>query len=181
MKIIKTSIPDVCIIEPTVLEDERGLFFECYNEEILNKVSHYKTNFVQENHSFSKANILRGLHYQIKKSQGKLLRVVNGKIYDVAVDLRKNSPTFKHWVGEFISSENKRSIWIPPGFAHGFYVISTSADVIYKVTEPYTPEYERTIAWNDMTLNISWPINTQPILSAKDQQGKPLSEAEVFS
>jgi len=180
MRIIKTSIPDICKIEPDVYIDERGFFYECYNENILKNHLNQKLNFVQENHSYSNTNVLRGLHYQIKKPQGKLLRVTSGKIFDVAVDLRKKSPTYKKWTGEIISADNKHVLWIPPGFAHGFYVVSDSADVIYKVTEPYAPEYERTLAWDDPELNISWPLKSEPILSEKDKVGKTLEQCEVY-
>ncbi len=180
MKIILAEIPDVLIIEPQLFQDERGFFFEAFN---LKKFTYYTSinvNFVQDNHSYSKKNVLRGLHYQIIQPQGKLVRAVVGSIFDVAVDIRKTSPTFGKWVGYEISAENKRQIWIPPGFAHGFLVLSEFAEVLYKTTDYYSPQGERTILWNDADLNINWQISHQPIISAKDAAGTPLQTAEVF-
>ena len=181
MKIISTEIPDVLIIEPQVFHDNRGLFFESFNLKKFTDKTGIDVNFVQDNHSYSKQHVLRGLHYQIIQPQAKLVRAVVGTIFDVAVDIRKNSPTFGQWVGYEISAENKRQIWIPSGFAHGFVVISDTAEVLYKTTNYYSPQGERTILWNDPDLNIDWKINTQPIISTKDADGKPFNMAEVFS
>lgn len=181
MKIISAEIPDVLIIEPPVFQDERGFFFEAFNFKQFTAKTSINVNFVQDNHSYSKQNVLRGLHYQIVQPQGKLVRAVVGNIFDVAVDIRKSSPTFGEWVGYEISAENKRQIWIPPGFAHGFVVLSEVAEVLYKTTDYYAPQGERTILWNDVDLNINWQIATPPILSAKDAAGKSLQIAEVFS
>lgn len=181
MKIISTEIPDVLIIEPQIFHDNRGLFFESFNLKKFIDKTGINVNFVQDNHSYSKQHVLRGLHYQITQPQAKLVRTVVGSIFDVAVDIRKNSPTFGKWVGSEISAENKRQIWIPSGFAHGFVVISDTAEVLYKTTNYYSPQGERTILWNDADLNINWKIKTQPIISTKDADGKPFSMAEVFS
>lgn len=180
MKIITTPISDILLIQPRVFEDERGFFLESYQK---NRFAEAGINavFVQDNHSKSYHGILRGLHYQIKQPQGKLLRVIAGEIYDVAVDIRRSSPTFGKWFGTYLSSENKHLLWVPAGFAHGFYVTSPEAELLYKSTDYYLPAWERTIAWNDPTLNISWPLpGEQPILSAKDKEGKFFTEAEVF-
>lgn len=181
MKIISTEIPDVLILEPQVFRDNRGSFFESFNLKKFTENTGIDVNFVQDNHSYSKQHVLRGLHYQIVQPQAKLVRAVVGNIFDVAVDIRKNSPTFGKWVGYEISAENKRQIWIPSGFAHGFVVISEAAEVLYKTTDYYSPQGERTILWNDTDLNIDWQINAQPIISTKDADGKPFDMAEVFS
>ena len=180
MKIISAEIPDVLIIEPQVFHDDRGFFFEAFNLEKFTDKTGININFVQDNHSYSKHNVLRGLHYQILQPQGKLVRAVVGTIFDVAVDIRKSSPNFGKWVGYEISAENKRQIWIPPGFAHGFVVMSSFAEVLYKTTDYYAPQGERTILWNDADLSIDWHVNTSPIISAKDETGKPFKRAEVF-
>ncbi|MDB9529103.1 dTDP-4-dehydrorhamnose 3,5-epimerase [Oscillatoria sp. CS-180] len=181
MKIIPTEIPEVLIIEPQVYGDHRGFFMESFNQKQFQDKTEIICHFVQDNHSRSKGGILRGLHYQIKSPQGKLLRVVNGEIFDVAVDIRRNSPTFRQWVGVVLSAENYRQLWVPEGFAHGFYVVSDSADVLYKTTDYYAPQHERTIMWNDEDLGIAWPIgDKEPVLSAKDQKGDRLRAAEVF-
>ncbi|MBE9215525.1 dTDP-4-dehydrorhamnose 3,5-epimerase [Plectonema cf. radiosum LEGE 06105] len=180
MKIISAEIPDVLIIEPQVFHDDRGFFFEAFNFKKFTEKTSINLNFVQDNHSYSKQNVLRGLHYQIQQPQGKLVRAVVGSIFDVAVDIRKSSPTFGKWVGYEISALNKRQIWIPPGFAHGFVVLSEVAEVIYKTTDYYAPQGERTILWNDRDLDINWQINTSPIISAKDAVGQPLKMAEIF-
>ena len=180
MNIIKTKIPDVIILEPSVYGDERGFFFESFNENQFNELTGLECRFVQDNHSRSVTNILRGLHYQIKQPQGKLVRVVNGEVFDVAVDIRKSSPTFGQWVGEHLSAENKRMLWVPPGFAHGFVVLTETADFLYKTTDYYAPDYERCIIWNDTALGIDWPITGEPILSGKDQSGEVFADAEVF-
>lgn len=181
MKIIQTEIPDVLLIEPDVFGDERGFFYESYNERAFWEKISILERFVQDNHSHSAKNVLRGLHYQIKQPQGKLVRVVVGSVFDVAVDLRKSSNTFGQWVGMHLSAENKQQLWIPAGFAHGFVVLSDYAEFLYKTTDYYTPQYERCILWNDPDLAIAWPIQSEPVLSAKDRSGKLLREAEVFA
>lgn len=181
MKFTPTAISDVILIEPEVFGDERGFFIETYHAERFANAG-IPALFVQDNHSRSRAGILRGLHYQIHQPQGKLVRVVLGEVFDVAVDLRRISPTFGKWVGHLLSAENKLQLWIPPGFAHGFYVLSEWADVVYKVTDFYAKQWERTLIWNDPDLRVSWPIpnGEHPILSAKDSEGKRLTEAETF-
>ena len=180
MQAIPTAIPDVLIIEPKVFGDARGFFFESYNERAFALATGLKLNFVQDNHSRSAQGVLRGLHYQIRQPQGKLVRVVRGSVFDVAVDVRRSSPTFGKWVGVELSEDNHRQLWVPPGFAHGFLVTSASADFLYKTTDYYAPEHERCIAWNDPAIGIRWPLEGEPRLSAKDQQGLPLAQAEVF-
>ncbi|OCQ89596.1 dTDP-4-dehydrorhamnose 3,5-epimerase [Oscillatoriales cyanobacterium USR001] len=181
MNIISTAIPEVIIIEPRVFGDDRGFFFESFNHRNFTEKTGVNADFVQDNHSKSAKNVLRGLHYQMQQPQGKLLRVAVGEIFDVAVDIRKNSPTFGQWVGYSLSAENKRQLWVPAGFAHGFLVVSEIAEVLYKTTEYYAPEHERCILWNDPDLAIAWPLaDANPILSAKDQAGKTLKTAEVF-
>lgn len=181
MKVIPTAIPDVLIIEPQVFGDERGFFMESFNERRFAELTGVKTDFVQDNHSRSAKNVLRGLHYQIQQPQGKLVRVVSGEVFDVAVDIRKSSPTFGKWVGVSLSAENKRQLWIPEGFAHAFVVTSESADFLYKTTDYWAPEHERSILWNDPAIGIEWPLDVKPLLSAKDQEGKLLADAEVFA
>lgn len=181
MKVIPTKIPDVLLIESTVFGDERGFFFESFNEKRFAEVTGKTVKFVQDNHSKSARGVLRGLHYQIQQPQGKLVRVVAGEVFDVAVDLRKSSPTFGQWVGAILSAENKRQMWIPEGFAHGFVVTSNTAEFLYKTTDYWAPEHERCIAWNDPAIGIDWPVNGAPILSAKDQKGLLLADAEVFA
>ena len=180
MDIIKTKIPDVLILEPKVFGDDRGFFFESFNEHALLDRAGIKTRFVQDNHSKSTKNVLRGLHYQIKQPQGKLVRVVVGEVFDVAVDLRRESPNFGEWVGIHLSAENKRQFWVPPGFAHGFLVLSAAAEFLYKTTDYYAPEHERSLLWNDRDLGIDWPLEGDPILSVKDQSGVRFKDAEVF-
>ncbi|GAB1542972.1 dTDP-4-dehydrorhamnose 3,5-epimerase [Scytonema sp. NUACC21] len=180
MNIILTDIPEVFIIEPKVFQDERGFFFEAFNHQTFTEKTGIFANFVQDNHSFSKQNVLRGLHYQIQQPQGKLIRAIAGTIFDVAVDIRKSSPTFGQWVSCELSSLNKRLLWIPPGFAHGFVVLSEIAEVLYKTTDYYAPSGERCIIWNDLDLAIDWPLTSPPILSAKDASGKSLQTADVF-
>jgi dTDP-4-dehydrorhamnose 3,5-epimerase len=175
------AIPDVVLIEPKVFGDERGFFFESFNQKRFEEAIGKPVQFVQDNHSRSAKNVLRGLHYQIQHPQGKLVRVVQGEVFDVAVDLRKSSPTFGKWVGEILSADNKRQLWIPEGFAHGFVVLSDTAEFLYKTTDYYAPAYERCILWNDQVLKIEWPVGIQPILSAKDCQGKAFVDAEVFA
>ena len=181
MKVTPTSIPSVLLIEPRVFGDTRGFFFESFNQRAFNLATGLDVNFVQDNHSRSSKGVLRGLHYQIQQPQGKLIRVVRGSVFDVTVDLRKSSPTFGQWVGVELAEDNHRQLWIPPGFAHGFYVLSDSADFLYKTTDYYAPEFECSLIWNDPTIGIEWPLNTQPIISTKDAQGKKLADAEVFS
>ncbi|UOB05201.1 dTDP-4-dehydrorhamnose 3,5-epimerase [[Acidovorax] ebreus] len=181
MKATPLTIPDVILIEPKVFGDERGFFFESFNQAQFEQAIGKSVQFVQDNHSRSAKNVLRGLHYQIQQPQGKLVRVVQGEVFDVAVDLRKRSKTFGQWVGEILSAENKRQLWIPEGFAHGFVVLSYTAEFLYKTTDYYAPAHERCILWNDETLAIHWPAGIQPILSAKDAQGKAFVDAEVFA
>lgn len=180
MKVTPTSLPDVLLIEPQVFGDERGFFFESFNERVFAEKTGIQPKFVQDNHSRSPKNVLRGLHYQIKQPQGKLVRVVSGEVFDVAVDLRKNSPTFGKWTGTNLSAENKRMLWVPEGFAHGFLVLSEVADFIYKTTSYYAPVHERCIAWSDPDIGIQWPLAGDPVLGAKDRSGKRLRDAEVF-
>jgi dTDP-4-dehydrorhamnose 3,5-epimerase len=181
MKATPLRIPDVIILEPKIFGDERGFFFESFNQKIFAQTAGVTLAFVQDNHSKSVKGVLRGLHYQIKQPQGKLVRAVSGEIFDVAVDVRKNSPTFGQWVGERLSAENKKQMWVPVGFAHGFVVISETAEVLYKATDYYAPEHERCIAWNDATLGIAWPDIKDLSLSAKDKLGASLMAAEVFN
>jgi dTDP-4-dehydrorhamnose 3,5-epimerase len=180
MKVIQTSIPDVLIIEPKVFGDPRGFFFESYNERQFAEGTGLSPVFVQDNHSRSARGVLRGLHYQVRQPQGKLVRVVRGSAYDVAVDVRRKSATFGRWVGVALSEENQLQLWVPPGFAHGFVVTSESADFLYKATDYYAPEHERCIAWNDPAIGIEWPLQEAPKLSAKDAAGASLADAEVF-
>jgi len=181
MKIIETSIPEVKIIEPTVYGDERGFFMETWQQEKFEKLVCPRV-FVQDNHSKSSHGILRGLHYQTENTQGKLVRVVAGEVYDVAVDMRKSSPNFGKWVGVLLSAENKRQLWVPEGFAHGFYVTSETAEFVYKCTDYYNPNHEHTLLWNDQELNISWPIKDgeEPLLSSKDELGLEFKSAVYF-
>jgi len=177
MNIVKTAIPDVLILEPHLFGDERGFFYESFNQKVWQEITGLHTIFVQDNHSRSGRNVLRGLHYQIQQPQGKLVRVVAGEVFDVAVDIRIGSPTFGRWVSAELSAENKRMLWIPEGFAHGFLVLSEFAEVLYKATDYWAPQYERTIIWNDPDLAIVWPLHNQPILSDKDSKGLTFKEA----
>lgn len=181
MKTTILAIPEVILFEPRVFGDDRGYFFESFNQRVFDEAVGRRVNFVQDNHSRSARNVLRGLHYQIQQPQGKLVRVVAGSVFDVAVDLRRSSPTYGKWVGEILSAENKRQLWVPEGFAHGFVVLSESADFLYKTTDYYSPEHERCIAWNDPALAIDWPIGAAPVVSAKDAQGKSFESAQSFS
>ena len=182
MKVRSLSIPDILLIEPKVFMDDRGFFFESFNQADFEKRTNLSPIFVQENHSRSIKGVLRGLHYQLPpKAQDKLLRVVKGEIFDVVVDIRKESSTFGKWVGEILSGKNKTQIWIPKGFAHGFLVVSESAEIIYKTTEEYALQYERCIIWNDPKLNIDWGLKGEPILSNKDKKGESINNAEIFS
>ena len=181
MKVERLAIPDIVMIEPKLFGDDRGFFFESFNHKRFEEAISRRVSFVQDNHSRSVRGVLRGLHYQIKEPQGKLVRVIAGEVFDVVVDLRKGSQTFGRWVGEVLSEANKKQLWIPEGFAHGFVVLSESADFLYKTTEYYAAQYERCRAWNDPTLKIDWQIQETPIVSAKDAQGLSLQEAEVFT
>jgi dTDP-4-dehydrorhamnose 3,5-epimerase len=180
MQVVKTAIPDVLILEPKVFGDDRGFFFESYNQQTFQKLTGVKADFVQDNHSKSAANVLRGLHYQIEQPQGKLVRVTSGEVFDVAVDIRRQSATFGKSVGVLLSAENKRQLWVPPGFAHGFVVLKDNTEFLYKTTDYYAPQHERCICWDDPAIGIEWPIAQAPILSGKDQLGVALSDAEVF-
>ena len=181
MNITPTAIPDVLLIEPKVFDDERGFFFESFNHAKFEAAIGRQVKFVQDNHSKSAKNVLRGFHYQIQQAQGKLVRVVQGEVFDVAVDIRKDSPTFGRWVGEVLSADNNKQLWVPEGFAHGFLVLSDTAEFLYKTTDYYASEFERSIIWNDPTMDIKWPINGEPILSAKDQQAKTLATEKHFA
>lgn len=181
MQTTRLAIPDVILIEPKVFGDDRGFFFESFNQRAFNEATGTDHQFVQDNHSRSSKGVLRGLHYQIQQPQGKLVRVVQGAVFDVAVDIRKSSPTFGQWVGEELSADNHRQLWVPPGFAHGFVVLSETAEFLYKTTDYYAPQYERCIAWNDAVLAIDWHFPDEPRLSAKDAQGLGLVQAEVFA
>jgi dTDP-4-dehydrorhamnose 3,5-epimerase len=180
MRVIRTEIPEVVLLEPRVFGDERGFFFESYNRRTFREATGVDAEFVQDNHSRSARNVLRGLQYQIRRPQGKLVRCIAGEIFDVAVDLRRSSPAFGRWVGVRLSAESKRMVWIPPGFAHGFLVVSEAAEFLYKTTDYYAPEHERTLVWNDPALAIAWPLTGEPILAEKDRRGLPLAQAEVF-
>lgn len=181
MKVTPLAIPDVVLLEPKIFGDDRGFFFESFNQREFEKAIGRAVNFVQDNHSRSAKNVLRGLHYQIQQPQGKLVRVAYGEVFDVAVDIRKSSLTFGKWVGEILSAENKRQLWVPEGFAHGFVVLSDYAEFLYKTTDYYAPEFERSIGWNDATVGIQWPIQGEPQLSFKDKIGMSLNYAEVFA
>lgn len=180
MKIRKTDIADVLIIEPEVFGDERGFFFESFNQQRWQEKTGLTTRFVQENHSRSRKNVLRGLHYQIRQSQGKLVRVIAGEVFDVAVDIRRSSPTFGRWVGARLSAENKLQFWVPEGFAHGFVVLSEVAEFLYLTTDYYAPEHERAIIWDDPELSIDWPIEEEPLLSVKDREAVSFRKAQLF-
>ena len=180
MKMTPTNIPDVLIIEPKVFGDARGFFYESFNQKAFNEVTGQNATFVQDNHSRSIKGVLRGLHYQIQHPQGKLVRVTHGEVFDVAVDLRRSSPSFGKWVGMVLSADNKRQLWIPPGFAHGFVVTSESAEFLYKTTDYWYPEHERSLLWDDPGVGVAWPIIGAPQLAAKNVAGKTLGEAEVF-
>ena len=179
MNVIRTAIPDVLILEPKVFGDARGFFMESYNRQAFHQAG-IAAEFVQDNHSRSQKGVLRGLHYQIRQPQGKLVRAVVGRVFDVAADMRRSSPTFGNWVGAELSEENKRMMWVPPGFAHGFLVLSEYADFLYKATDFYAPEYERTLMWNDPTVGVAWPVEVEPQLSAKDRAGKAFGECEAY-
>lgn len=179
--VIQTALPEVLILEPKVFGDERGFFFESFNQRDFEQATGLDVQFVQDNHSRSVQGVLRGLHYQIQHPQGKLVRVTHGAVFDVAVDLRRSSPNFGKWVGVELSAENKRQLWIPPGFAHGFIVTSDAAEFLYKTTDYWFPEYERSLLWNDPDVGVQWPIQGEPRLAAKDAAGRRLGEAEVYA
>lgn len=180
MRVTPTANPEVLVIEPKVFGDDRGFFFESFNARAFEEATGIRREFVQDNHSKSVRHVLRGLHYQLPpKAQGKLVRVIQGEVFDVAVDIRRSSPTFGQWVGEYLSAENKKQLWIPEGFAHGFLVLSDTAEFLYKTTEYYAPEYERSLLWNDPAIGIRWPIEGEPILAVKDATGSVLNEVEV--
>ena len=181
MKATRLAIPDVVLIEPKVFGDDRGFFFESFNQARFDSAIGRKISFVQDNHSRSAKNVLRGLHYQVRQAQGKLVRVTQGTVFDVAVDIRQSSPTFGHWVGATLSAENKIQMWVPEGFAHGFITLSDSAEFLYKTTDYYSPEHERAICWNDADIGIEWPISDEPILSNKDQQAVSFNNAAYFA
>jgi len=181
MKVTACSVPDVLLIEPRVFGDDRGYFYESFNQRAFNGATGLNLTFVQDNHSKSARNVLRGLHYQIQQPQGKLVRVVAGEVFDVAVDFRRGSPTFGKWVGEILSEKNKRQLWVPPGFGHGFVVLSETAEFLYKTTDYYAPEHERCVIWNDPTLAIEWPLDgAVPLLSGKDSAGLAFLQADMF-
>jgi dTDP-4-dehydrorhamnose 3,5-epimerase len=179
MKLIETALPEVLVLAPKVYGDERGFFMESYNRRLFAELG-LPTDYVQDNHSRSARHVLRGIHYQVRQPQGKLVRVVRGAVYDVAVDLRRSSPNFGRWAGFELSEESKRLAWIPPGFGHGFLVLSESADFLYKATDFYAPEHERCVLWNDPAVGIEWPLAGEPVLSQKDRAGLPLARAEVY-
>lgn len=181
MRVTRTTIFEVVVLEPKVFGDDRGFFFESYNAKTFEQAVGLSPSFVQDNHSKSSKNVLRGLHYQIKQPQGKLVRVVEGEVFDVTVDIRRSSPTFGKWVSVYLSAENKKQLWVPKGFAHGFLVLSETAQFLYKTTDYYAPEHERSLLWNDPALGIDWPLSEEPKLAAKDLAGLPLNEAEVFA
>ncbi|WP_427310856.1 dTDP-4-dehydrorhamnose 3,5-epimerase [Cupriavidus sp. H39] len=180
MNIVKTALPEVLILEPKVFGDDRGFFFESFNARQFEDATGLKRDFVQDNHSRSAKNVLRGLHYQIQQPQGKLVRVVAGSVFDVAVDIRRSSPNFGRWVGVELSAENKRQLWVPEGFAHGFVVLSESAEFLYKTTDYYAPQFERSLRWDDPALGIQWPIDGAPVLSKKDEDAPAFAVAELF-
>ena len=180
MKAIPTAIPEVLVIEPAVFGDARGFFFESWNQRAFDALVGREVRFVQDNHSMSARGVLRGLHYQVRHTQGKLVRVASGEVYDVAVDLRRSSPTFGRWVGERLSAENHRMLWVPEGFAHGFLVLSAEAEFLYKTTDYWSPEHDRTLLWNDPAVGIDWPLEGEPQLKPKDAAGAPLDRAETF-
>lgn len=180
MNVISTAIPEVLIIEPKVFGDARGFFYESFNKKVLTEKAGITAEFVQDNHSRSSKNVLRGLHYQIQHAQGKLVRVIEGEVFDVAVDMRKSSPTFGKWVGVNLSEENKRMLWVPPGFAHGFVTLSETCEFLYKTTDYWYPEFERSLLWNDPTIGINWPHAGAPQLAAKDAAGKNFQDADIF-
>jgi dTDP-4-dehydrorhamnose 3,5-epimerase len=180
MQIVEKALNGVVLLEPKVFGDERGFFMETFNERVFRELTGVTLDFVQDNHSRSARNVLRGLHYQIQQPQGKLVRVVSGSVFDVAVDMRRSSPTYGQWFGAELSAQNKRQVWVPPGFAHGFVVMSDTADFLYKTTDYWAPEFERSLAWNDPTVGVAWPLDGEPLLSAKDKSGAAFGAAESY-
>jgi len=180
MHVTRLALPEVVLLQPKVFGDHRGDFFESYNKRLFGELIGLDVEFVQDNHSSSHPQVLRGLHYQIKQPQGKLVRVVAGEVFDVAVDMRRSSPSFGRWVGARLSAAGREVLWIPPGFAHGFYVLSGETEFLYKATDYYAPEHERTLLWNDPALGIAWPLSGAPVLNAKDAAGRPLAHADVY-
>jgi dTDP-4-dehydrorhamnose 3,5-epimerase len=181
VKVERASIPDVLVLEPKIFGDARGTFYESYNRRSFAQATGLDVDFVQDNHSRSSRNVLRGLHYQVRQTQGKLIRVTAGEIWDVAVDLRRSSSRFGRWTSARLDSATPRLLWVPPGFAHGFLVLSEVAEVLYKTTDYYAPEHERTLLWNDAALGIPWPLTVEPVIAEKDRRGKPLAEADTFA
>ena len=181
MQVKPCALPEVLVIEPRLSRDERGFFYESFNQAAFARATGISTRFVQDNHSYSLKNVLRGLHYQIQRPQGKLIQIVSGEVFDVAVDLRRSSQTFGKWVGYTLRAEHRHCVWIPAGFAHGFLVVSDGAEVVYKVTDYWAPEYERKIIWNDPDLNIRWPLQDAPMLSAADRSAQRFRDAELFA
>jgi dTDP-4-dehydrorhamnose 3,5-epimerase len=181
MKVIRTGLADILLLEPRIFEDHRGVVFESYNRRDFQAATGIAAEFVQDNHSFSKQGVIRGMHYQVGRPQGKLIRVLQGEVFDVAIDLRRSSPTFKQWVGVTLSDANRLMLWIPPGFAHGLLTLSGTANVLYKMTEFWSPEHERVLLWSDPEIGIRWPLHATPILSSKDAAARPLGEAEVYA
>ena len=180
MQATRLALPEVILLRPKVFRDHRGSFFESFNAHAFHDATGLEVDFVQDNHSVSKAHVLRGLHYQVRQAQGKLVRVISGAVFDVTVDLRRSSPSFGRWVGARLSAEDKDMLWVPPGFAHGFYVLSDGAEFLYKTTDYWAPEFERTLLWDDPALGIAWPLSGEPVLNAKDAAGRPLAHAEVY-
>jgi dTDP-4-dehydrorhamnose 3,5-epimerase len=180
MQVIRTAIPEVLILAPRVFGDARGFFYESFNRRVFAEATGHDVEFVQDNHSRSAKGVLRGMHYQVKQAQGKLVRVTYGRVFDAVVDLRRSSPTFGRWVGTELSDEDKQMLWVPEGFAHGFLVLSESADFLYKTTDYYAPQHERTLCWDDPEVGIEWPLEGEPVLAAKDRDGKALRDAEVY-
>ncbi len=180
MQIVEKALNGVVLLEPKVFGDERGFFMETFNERVFRELTGVTLDFVQDNHSRSARNVLRGLHYQIQQPQGKLVRVVSGSVFDVAVDMRRSSPTYGQWFGAELSAQNKRQVWVPPGFAHGFVVMSDTADFLYKTTDYWAPEFERSLAWNDPTVGVAWPVDGEPLLSGKDKSGAAFGAAESY-
>ena len=179
--VTETALRGVVVIEPAVFGDDRGFFFESYNAKTFEGLTGESPVFVQDNHSRSSKGVLRGLHYQIRQAQGKLVRATAGEVFDVAVDMRRSSPTYGRWIGVVLSAANKKQLWIPPGFAHGFVTLSDSAEFLYKTTDYWAPEHERTLLWNDPTVGVEWPIDSEPLLAAKDKAGRPFADAEAFA
>jgi dTDP-4-dehydrorhamnose 3,5-epimerase len=180
MQVTRLALPEVILLRPKVFSDHRGNFFESFNARAFRDATGLDVDFVQDNHSYSKAQVLRGLHYQVRQAQGKLVRVISGAVFDVAVDLRRSSPHFGRWVGARLSAQDNDMLWVPPGFAHGFYVLSDGAEFLYKTTDYWAPDFERTLLWNDRALGIAWPLSGEPIVNAKDAAGRPLAHTEVY-